>query len=184
MAILVILILVILWAAVLVPPILRSRSSATLGGVSDFMDSLRSLGRGHSSRSAARFTGPVLHGPVTAGPRGVPRPQPAASPYPRPPAPRAMSPMQRRRRNVLTVLGTATGLTLLIALVTGTVVLWLLFLLCAAALGTYMYLLVQFKQGALTRYTTPQRVYAAPITIEDDSPRVGDNVILLRRSAS
>ena len=43
-AILVILVLGALWAAVLLPPILRSRNSSGMGGVSDFMDGLRSLG--------------------------------------------------------------------------------------------------------------------------------------------
>jgi len=37
LAILVILLLVVLWAAVLVPPILRSRNQSSFGGVGDFM---------------------------------------------------------------------------------------------------------------------------------------------------
>jgi hypothetical protein len=47
----------------LLPPILRSRNASGGGGVSDFMDSLRSLGRGQTNRHN-EFSGPVLHGPV------------------------------------------------------------------------------------------------------------------------
>jgi hypothetical protein len=185
-AILVILVLAVLWAAVLLPPILRSRSASGHHGVSDFMDGLRSLGRSHS-RHHAEIGGPVLHGPVS-GPTGVP-PRPAgasrgpiAPPLAYRPMPGGVSPMQRRRRNVLMVLGGLVGFTFLIALVMSSMLVWLVFLLSVGALGGYVYLLIQFKHEAAARYAPPKRVYATPIAKDDEVPKVGDNVILLRRS--
>lgn len=185
MAILVILVLVVLWAAVLVPPILRSRNSSGIGGVSDFMDHLRSLGGRHSGPRHT-FGGPVLHGPVGGPPLGAtrgPRP-PIAPPLAYRPMPGGISPMQRRRRNVLTVLAAAAGLTFLFALMAQSLAFWALFLVAVGALGGYCYLLRQFKhQRAAARYEAPKRVFATPIALADDVPKVGDNVILLRRNA-
>ena len=185
MAILVILVLIVLWAAVLLPPILRSRSSGGHHGVSDFMDSLRSLGHrnGHYARGSS-LGGPVLHGPVS-GPPPVPRynRQPIAPPMAYRPMPGGISPMQRRRRNVLVVLGGAVGLTFLIALVMRSPLAYLVFVAALAALGGYCYLLVQLKhRGTMVRSAPPKRTYVTPVDVEDDSPKVGDNVIVLRRN--
>lgn len=187
MAILVILVLVVLWAAVLIPPILRSRSSSGSGGISDFMDGLRSLGRhGHAS---SRRDG-VLHGPVggpTVGrrpslvPGGSGARQPIAPPLAYRPMPGGVSPMQRRRRNVLVALVGAVVVTFLLALVGGWIF-WALFLLAAALLGLYVYALVHLKQQVRARHAPPKRVFATPVDVEDDAPKVGDNVILLRRN--
>lgn len=183
MAILVILVLGALWAAVLLPPILRSRNASGMGGVSDFMDGLRSLGRG-GQRQHNDFGGTMLHGPVGAPPRPpvASRQNPIAPPMAYRPMPGGISPMQRRRRNVLFVLGGAVAFTFLIVFMMGSMMFWLLFLLSAGALGGYVFLLVQFKQQAATKYTAPKRVYATPIAKDEESPKVGDNVILLRRS--
>jgi hypothetical protein len=183
---LVILVLAALWAAVLLPPILRSRTASGHHGVSDFMDGLRSLGRSHSHRHP-EVGGPVLHGPVGGSPRTPLRPVasprgPIAPPLAYRPMPGGISPMQRRRRNVLMVLGGAVGFTFLVALVMSSMLVWLVFLLSVGALGGYVYLLAQFKHQAATRYAPPKRVYATPIAREDETPKVGDNVILLRRS--
>jgi hypothetical protein len=185
-AILVILVLAVLWAAVLLPPILRSRSASGHHGVSDFMDGLRSLGRSHSHRHA-EVGGPVLHGPVSGAPGGPPRPLasprgPIAPPLAYRPMPGGVSPMQRRRRNVLMALAGGVGFTFLVALVMSTMLVWFVFLLSVGALGGYVYLLVRFKHEAAARYAPPKRVYATPIAKDDELPRVGDNVILLRRS--
>ena len=151
MAILVILVLIVLWAAVLLPPILRSRNSSGGGGVSDFMDGLRSLGGRHSSRHP-QLGGPVLHGPVGAPRVPAPNPRgPIAPPLPYRPMPGGVSPMQRRRRNVLVVLGGAVGLTFLMALTTRSMPFYGLFLLSVAALGAYCYLLVQLKHRGADR---------------------------------
>ena len=72
--------------------------------------------------------------------------------------------------------------TFLVAFMMGTMMFWLLFLLSAGTLGGYVYLLMQFKQKAATKYAPPKRVYATPISKDDEAPKVGDNVILLRRS--
>ena len=183
---LVILVLAVLWAAVLLPPILRSRSASGHHGVSDFMDGLRSLGRSHSHRHA-EVGGPVLHGPVGRPPGAQSRPVaaprgPIAPPLAYRPMPGGVSPMQRRRRNVLVILGGAVGFLFLVALVMSSMMIWLLFLLSVGALGGYVYLLIRYKHEAAARYAPPKRVYATPIAREDEAPKVGDNVILLRRS--
>ena len=182
-AILVILVLVVLWAAVLIPPILRSRNSAGVGGVSDFMDSLRSLGGRHHPGRHHDLAGPVLHGPV-GGPAPTARDprRPIAPPLAYRPMPGGISPMQRRRRNVLVVLTGAAGVTFLFALMARSMLFIALFLVAAAALGGYCYLLVQMKQNARARHAPPKRTYVTPIEIADDAPKVGDNVILLRRN--
>jgi hypothetical protein len=183
-AILVILVLVVLWAAVLLPPILRSRSASGHHGVSDFMDGLRALGhRGVHHARGPSLGPPVLHGPVS-GPPPVPRSrQPIAPPMAYRPLPGGISPMQRRRRNVLMVLAGGVGLTLLLALFLRTPFAYLLLLAAVAALGGYCYLLVQLKhRGSALRSAPPKRMYVTPVDVEDDSPKVGDNVIVLRRN--
>lgn len=187
MAILVILVLVVLWAAVLIPPILRSRNSGGHHGVSDFMDSLRSLGhRGSHHKSSSMLGGPVLHGPMSGPPpvaRG-PRQQPLAPPMQYRPMPGGVSPMMRRRRNVLFGLAGAVAFTFLVALVMRSPFAYLLFFVAVAALGTYCYALVQIKNhGSLTRSAAPaKRTYVTPVDVEDDAPKAGDNVIVLRRN--
>jgi hypothetical protein len=149
------------------------------------MDGLRSLGRSHAHRHA-EVGGPVLHGPVSGPPATPPRPAasrgPIAPPLAYRPMPGGVSPMQRRRRTVLMVLAAVVGFTFLVALVMSSMLVWLVFLLSVGALGGYVYLLIQFKHQAATRYAPPKRVYATPIAKEDETPKVGDNVILLRRS--
>jgi hypothetical protein len=151
------------------------------------MDHLKSLGRTHSHRHP-EVGGPVLHGPVGgppgAPPRAIASPRgPIAPPLAYRPMPGGVSPMQRRRRNVLVVLAGAVGLTFLVALFMSTMAVWFLFLLSVAALGGYVYLLIRYKHEAAARYAPPKRVYATPIAKDDDEmPKVGDNVILLRRS--
>jgi hypothetical protein len=191
-AILVILVLVILWAVVLLPPILRSRSSSTIGGVSNFMDSLRSIGRGHHQPSmrGSALGGPVFHGPVGPGPMRTPMgsSRPGAPMGPRRPAAAGMTPMQRRRRNVLFGLAGATSFFFLVGLVLGSTLVWFVFLLSAASLGGYVYLLLQFKKGSamfapVASSVPPPRTYVPPVVATDPEPRVGDNVVVLRRSA-
>jgi hypothetical protein len=80
------------------------------------------------------------------------------------------------------VLAGAVGLIFLVALVMSTMMIWFLFLLSVGALGGYVYLLIRYKHEAAARYAPPKRVYATPIAKEDEVPKVGDNVILLRRS--
>lgn len=197
MAVVVILGLAVLWAAVLLPPILRSRSSGGHHGVSDFMDSLRSLGhRSGQHHRNSMLGGPVLHGPlsgpppVSRNPRpmvgavGVPSSVPSG-PVPYRPMPGGMSPMQRRRRNVLMVLGGAVVVTLLLAFVMRSPLAYFLVVVAVGALAGYCYLLVQLKHRSNAFAAAPmKRSFVTPVDVEDDAPKVGDNVIVLRRNVS
>ncbi|MFZ4584797.1 MAG: hypothetical protein ACOYNI_06160 [Acidimicrobiia bacterium] len=131
MAIPVLLILAALWAAVLVPPLVRARAERGLGGLP------RGLGGLGSARPTA-LTRP-LAGPV--------RPIGAAHPYAVGFArAKAMTPVQRRRRDVLVALAGAAGFFSLVALVMQSVLTMLLALVCVGALIAYCAALVQLKQ--------------------------------------
>lgn len=156
MTIAVILILGILWVAVLVPPIMRARGQQGHGhGISDFTHRLASVGRtlGHRDRRshAASSTPRPLYvptGPAAAyGPSGIGG---------------GMSAQQKRRRDVLVALGGAAGVTLLLALFTRSTMFIVLFVLAAAALGGYVYLLLQYKQRAQERSNKVRYLGARP----------------------
>jgi hypothetical protein len=146
LAILVILILAILWAAVLVPPILRSRNDAGAGlGISDVFGRLREgLGhRGHGGDPSLPPLQPIM-GPV-GGMSGPPGPMGQMGPVR---VTGSMSPIQRRRRDILVgILGLA-GVTLLMALFSTGIMFWVLHLLADLALAGYVYMLLQFKARA------------------------------------
>jgi hypothetical protein len=153
LAILVILILAILWAAVLLPPILRSRSEsgAVSGGIGDFVGKLRSgLGARHGADPSLPPLTPIM-GPV--GPVGGPMTPGGMPGTPMGPVnvPGSMSPTQRRRRDVLVGLLAAAGFTLLMAVFSGTVMFWVLNLLADALLGGYIFLLLQYKARSAER---------------------------------
>ena len=150
MAIFVIFVLAILWAAVLVPPILRSRaeSAGTLGGISDFFGRMREGLGGHragGSDPSMPALQPII-GPIS--PYGAPSPYGNASPSaPVGPVrvPGGMSPGQRRRRDVLVGLLAASGLTFLMAAFSSGMTFWVLHLLADVLLVGYVYLLLQMK---------------------------------------
>jgi hypothetical protein len=197
-AILVILVLAILWAAVLLPPILRSRSEAgsSPGGVGDFLGKLRSgLGHGHQSDTGLPPLQPLM-GPIgtpatTAPPLG---PVQASRPG-------GMSPTQRRRRDVLIGLLAAAGLTFLMAFFAGSMMFWVLNLLADALLGGYVYLLLQLKSrqqlrtpaarpmgmgmplGATNVHSLDSVRQRQPMPSHVEAPR-GATVLALRRTAS
>jgi len=208
LAILVILILAILWGAVLLPPILRSRndSGGASGGIGDFVGKLRSgLGARHGGGDPALAPLTPIMGPV--GPIGGPMGPGAMPGAPMGPVqvPGAMSPIQRRRRDVLVGLLAAVGFTLLMAVFSGTMVFWVLQLLADALLGGYLYLLLQYKarntesapqqQGRPAEPVRPTnvanitgrrpRVQAGDVTLPShvDAPREA-TVLALRRTAS
>jgi hypothetical protein len=140
-AILVILVLGILWAAVLIPPILRSRSEAGAApaGVGDFVARLRSgLGAG-AGRSSSALMHPLQ--PIV-GPLDLGGPDTPLGPVQ---VPGSMTPTQRRRRDVLIGLLAAVVLTFLMAVMAGSIMFWVLHLLADGVLGGYVYLLLQFK---------------------------------------
>jgi hypothetical protein len=147
LAILVILVLAVLWAAVLVPPILRSRAeSGAAGGISDFFGRMREgLGhRAHGGDPMMPALQPIM-GPVS--PMGG---SPGYSSAPLGPVqvPGGMTPAQRRRRDVLVGLLGAVGITLVMALFSSGIAFWVLHLLADAMLAGYVYLLLQLKARA------------------------------------
>lgn len=128
---LVLIILAVVWAAVLVPPMIRNRRDARPdNSVVSFRAQLSTLERatpGTSLRSpTSSLSAPML------------------------PLRMTRAEVQQRRRQVLMTLGGATTVTLLMAIAGGTVFL-LLFLLTAAAFGTYVYALVQTNRRAQER---------------------------------
>ena len=178
MTIAVILVLGILWIAVLVPPILRARGQQNRSdSVGDFHYKLSSLGRANGHR-----TRPVRTSAVS--PIFVPTHNAGGS----------MSAQQRRRRDVLFVLMGLVAFTFLLAVVTRSVPFIALQLLADAALGGYVYLLIQYKQRSQEQrskvryfggYREPAPYYVsgryAPSTSRSsDGPRL----VPLRQTAS
>ena len=189
MAILVILVLGALWAAVLLPPILRSRneSGAPSGGIGDFVDRLRSgLGAGRGRDAGLPALTPIMGpigGPMAGGqPLGVPGLDQHSPNTPMGPVrvPGTMSETQRRRRDVLLGLTGGVALTGLMALFGGSMMFWVLNLLADALLGGYVYLLLQLKaknaHAAGERRPTP----APRQAIEQPQMPVPQNVSQLR----
>lgn len=135
--------LVIAWASVLLPPLLRlfggvSRSSDSIGSFRDKMSVLGSgMGRGRSSGPVLDLTMRASGGPATSMRSTV-------SPNLR------RSAARQRRRQVLAGLLASAGVTLLAALVVGGVA-WALFAVTALLLGAYVALLWQMQQVALER---------------------------------
>ena len=188
MAIVVILVLAILWAAVLIPPILRARndgggSSSIAAGFSELLTTISSV-FGHQRSSDPDLPGmQPLVGPV--GPVGSAM------------APRrgqgAMSPAQRRRRTILVGLLIATGITLVMAVFSGGNVVFLgLQGATDVLLGAYVYLLLQLKtrQGArrapAARPAAPtgaQR-HLRPVPTFGDLTPVPEPAFALRRTAT
>jgi hypothetical protein len=180
LAILVILLLVVLWAAVLVPPILRSRSQSTIGGVGDFMARLGSIGRHESRRSTPR--GMLGSSAGLLGPKPI---EPIAPPVRHMRIPGAMTPAQKRRRDVLVVLLCGVAFTFLLAVVGHSMMLWVLQLAADALLGAYIVLLLQFKNRAREQrtkvsYLDRPRPVMAPVRADVTDP----SLLVLRRSAS
>lgn len=191
MAIVVILVLGILWAAVLVPPILRARAEgggggAVAGGIGEFMSTVTSaFGRGHGSNgdgdlpAMQPLMGPV--GPVAS--MGAMR------------SSSGMSQAQKRRRDVLIGLLVAVGITLVMTLFSGgNIVFLVLNLLAFACLGVYVYLLLQMKsrQQHARRPAAPRPVTSSGrhlrsipgMSAEPATPSRGEPALLLRRTAS
>jgi hypothetical protein len=131
LAILVLVILAVLWAVVLVPPLLRSRSEARRSdSVGDFNYRLGVLSKtGGHMRTAPR----------------APRQDPYAS------ASRGMSRAQRRRRDVLLVLTFIAVLTVGLAAGTGSTMLWAAQLFADALLVVYVLAIIRMRSLATDR---------------------------------
>lgn len=172
MAILVVFVLIILWAAVLVPPILRSRNDAGAGlGISNVFGRLRE-GLGHRSHGGDPSLPPLqpIMGPI--GPMGGPPGQMGGQLGPVR-VPGSMSPARRRRRDVLVGLLGAAGITMVMALFSSGVAFWVLHLLADAVLVGYVYLLLQLKAraGGVERRPVPQ---SRPGPVAHSYPNVHD----------
>jgi hypothetical protein len=136
LAIPVLLILAVLWAAVLVPPVLRSRSESRRGTVGDFTSRLGAL---NPHPSPQRSVGARPERPLHAVPSS--RDGSVGQQVP-------MTPAQKRRRDVLIVLGGAAVATLLLAVVTGSPLVWASQIAADVLLAAYTCLIVLLKQGS------------------------------------
>lgn len=129
MAIPVLLILAALWAAVLVPPLLRARAERSTP-VGDFSSRLNVLGRTVPRSRIARPVTLTSHRYAV----GLAR------------VPGRMSPTQRRRRDVLIVLGTLVAATAIYAVFVRSTVAIGSFVLALGLLGAYVAVLVRIRR--------------------------------------
>ncbi len=136
MAIPVLLILAVLWAAVLIPPLFKARTERRRGdSIGDFSFRLGVI------RKTGGFTPSVPTSPAPmalAATVGPPRARLGA-------APQGMTVAQRRRRDVLVGLFAAVSVTFVGALLTGSTMVWGLQLLVDVLLVTYVVLLVRMR---------------------------------------
>ncbi|MBA2325701.1 MAG: hypothetical protein H0V95_03520 [Actinobacteria bacterium] len=150
MTITVLLILAVLWAAVLVPPALRSRSEGRRGETIGPLNYRLGSGGPGSGRSLGSMFNRAPAGPGGFRPAAFP-PRPVGTAPVRAGAPTGppgeMTPPQKRRRDILALLLAGVGLTFVLAVFTGVVALWLFHLLTDALLGGYVYLLLRMKQN-------------------------------------
>ena len=163
MAILVILVLAIMWAAVLLPPILRARAEGAGGvsGVSDFFHRLREgLGRGRLADPSLPPLQPIM-GPIGGGPVNGASSNGSSTPIGPVRVPGAMSPAQRRRRDVLVLLLAFAGIMLLMGLMSGSMIVWIIQLLADVMIGAYVYMLLQLK--ARSSASNTERRPVAPV---------------------
>jgi hypothetical protein len=183
-AIVVILVLGILWAAVLLPPILRARAegggAGVSGGIGEVMSMFNSaLGRARGGDQDLPAMQPLMGpvGPVNS--MGGMR------------TPGGMSQAQKRRRDVLIGLLVAVGITLVMTLFSGANIMFVaLHLLADACLGVYVFLLLQMKSRQ--RQQRPQARPAQPAGrhlrsvpgMAAEPAHTGEPALLLRRTAS
>lgn len=165
----VLILLAIVWAIVLVPPLVRNRADLRPGSsVSSFRQDLAVIGRTTPTSSfrpsSLPGVGPVLpSGPSARG----------AAPLAGTPSGRAAA--RKRRRDVLFALGGVAGFTFLLALAFGGPLL-LVHLVADVALAGYLYLLVQMRKMA-EEQAVKVRYLAAP-------PQSQPRLVAVRRTAS
>jgi len=155
-----------MWAAVLLPPILRSRAEGASGvsGVSDFFGRLREgLGRGRMADPSLPPLQPIM-GPIGGGPIG--NGSTPSSPVGPVRVPGAMSPAQRRRRDVLVLLLGLVGIMFLMGIMSGSPIVWVLQVLTDLMLGAYVFMLLKLKSRNAVRrpQAQPQAPLVAPIS--------------------
>jgi hypothetical protein len=153
----VLILLAIVWAIVLVPPMVRNRVDARPGSsVTSFRNGLDVLGR------------------ATPGSGLVARRAPMAD-LPLPGAPTGRAAARKRRRDVLAALAATAAFTLLLALAFGGLMI-LLHLAVDVALAGYVFLLVQMRKLAGER-ATKVRYLGPPV------PQAQPRLVTVRRTA-
>jgi hypothetical protein len=168
LTIVVLLVLAGIWAAVLVPPMMRARSESRPAD---------SIGNFRHQLSVLRRTGPTVVPPAHALriPSFTASPAPTyqmARTYSTEGARRART--MKRRRDVLFTLAAAMGITLLLGMLPPfRAVLWL-HVACDLAFGAYVALLIKIRNEAAEREMKLRFLPTAQ----------PDNVLLLRRSAN
>ena len=168
----VLIILAVLWAAVLIPPLLRSRSQRTADSIVDFNYTLDLLGRTNGNvevapesaatpdASISRYEGVRSRGlPSAARIRTTTLPTPSMGA----PLTTAAQRSAQRRREVLRVLSGAILVTLLLAALTHVMALWALQAVADVLLGGYLSLWawargVQAERADKVRYMPDLRV--------------------------
>jgi hypothetical protein len=167
LTIVVLLILAVLWAAVLVPPALRSRSENRRGEAIGPMK-LRLGGRRDATPSLSSSLGAAFNRPTSGGafrPSAFPSRQAGPNRIGSPARlPGQMTPAQKRRRDILVVLTGAAGLSLALAVFTGMMPMWLVHGLIDLLLVAYVFLLVQMKQRSVA--VAGRSALPPPIPIE------------------
>jgi hypothetical protein len=156
LAIPVLVVLALLWGAFFLWPLISGRRSGTRAdSIGDFSYRLGVIGKtgGHRRRRPAPPQPPAI--PVAMPPAIPPaRPLGASRPvvrgYGAAPAP-AMTRAQRRRRDVLLILGVGVLSSLLLAVVAGNPLFWLVQGFTDVLLVAYLALLVRMKNAALER---------------------------------
>jgi hypothetical protein len=178
LAIPVLVVLALLWGAFFLWPLLSGRRSGTRAdSIGDFSYRLGVIGKtgGHRRRRPAPPQTPAIQ---VAMPPAIPpaRPLGARGPVVRGPVPvrpQAMSRAQRRRRDVLLILGVGVLSSLLLAVVAGNPLFWLVQAFTDVMLVAYLALLVRMKNAALERRA---KVHYLP------SPQPAPAALVLQRS--
>ena len=175
----VILILGLIWAAVLIPPILKARKQQPRNdSVGDFHYKLSMLGH--------------TNGTHRKRPERVSTSRPVFAPAR--PGPAKQNQTQKRRQDVLFILLGISAGTLFLALLSRMPLLFLANLVADALLAGYIYLLIQYKQRASeqqskvrflnTAYRTPAPYPAGNLSSNGTSESTGPRLVPLRRTAS
>jgi hypothetical protein len=179
LAIPVLVVLALLWGAFFLWPLLSGRRSGTRSdSIGDFSYRLGVIGKtgGHRRRRPQPQT-PAIQ---VSMPPSIPpaRPLHARGPVVRghgPVRPQAMSRAQRRRRDVLLILGVGVLSSLLLAVVAGNPLFWLVQAFTDVMLVAYLALLVRMKNAALERRA---KVHYLP------APQAAPALVLQRSRAS
>lgn len=156
LAIPVLLILVVLWAAVLIPPMFRARTEGRgVDSIGDFRYRLGVIGKtgGHSFRRPAPLR--TIAPPAVRALPGTPAPPIRSG---------GMTPAQRRRRDVLVTLLSAAGGTFVLGALSNVQLVWYLHVVADALVVAYVALLLRMKHAATERHAKVRYLpkHAAP----------------------